>query len=123
MKEYIPVTAAKIGNSQTTHIKVEVYYTLGGYNYFTYRKEARGYYVSVCPVERREARPGIVLESFTCFTGYKALVKEVSRKSAKAEKEAEQEAAKITPEMIRRVCAEYGLQIIGSDGEPVKEAV
>ena len=109
MKEYIPVNAPQIGNTKTTHIKVEIYYSLGGYNYFTYRQEKRGYYISVSPVERREYAPGYIMEGTTCFTGYKALLKEVTRKSAKAEKEAEAAAPQLREELIRRVMAENKL--------------
>lgn len=118
MKEYIPVIAAQIGNSQTTHIKIEVYYSLGGYNYFTYKPERRGYYISVTPVERREYAPGCMMEGYTAFTGYKALLKEVTRKSAKAEKEAEAAAPQLREELIRRVMAECNLKY----ADPAPEA-
>ena len=109
MKEYIPVKMQQIGNTKITHIRVETYYSLGGYNYFTYRQERRGYYISVAPVERSEYAPGVVMERTTCFSGYKALLKEVSRKSAKAEREAEAAAPQIREELIRRVMQDQGL--------------
>ena len=39
-------------------IEVELYYSKGGYNVFTYKNESRGYYVRICPitVERNMVR-------------------------------------------------------------------
>lgn len=64
-------------------IEVELYYSKGGYNVFTYKNESRGYYVRICPitVERN-------MVSFIAFSGTKLCVYECSRKSAKAEREA-----------------------------------
>lgn len=80
-KEYIPT------KEQNKYIKCELYYSLGGMNYFSYKQEQRGYYVSVCPVER-ENRGGYVMESFTAFSGVKMLVTACARKSKKAEQDA-----------------------------------
>lgn len=49
MKKYIEV---KENSAKVTHLKIELYYDLGGMNYFTGRAENRGYYLSVTPVER-----------------------------------------------------------------------
>ena len=64
-------------------IELELYYSKGGLNVFTYVQEQRGYYVSVRPitVERN-------FVSFVAFSGKKMLIHECSRKSAKAEREA-----------------------------------
>ena len=64
-------------------LKAEVYYALGGYNYFTGKNESRGYYLSVSPVEIKECDSGFKSESYTAFTGYKFLLFEASRKSQK----------------------------------------
>lgn len=66
-------------------LKTEVYYSLGGMNYFTSRNEARGYYLSACPVQVERRPDGIIIESFTAFSGTKILLLETSRKSAKSE--------------------------------------
>ena len=95
MKKYIKVNE-KPG---TTHLKIELYYALGGMNYFTGRTESRGYYLSVSPVERKGG-----CESYTSFTGTKILIKAVSRKSAKAEAEAEKIAAGEMENLIKYVC-------------------
>ena len=75
------------GNPNVTHLKAEIYYSLGGMNYFTYKNEARGYYMSISPV-KREDRGSCVMESYTAFTGLKQLVVPVSRKSQKKMNEA-----------------------------------
>ena len=78
-KEYIKMREAG------KYLKVELYYSLGGINYFTYKNEPRGYYLSACPVERREYAPGLMMEGFTAFTGTKMLVEPCERKSKGAE--------------------------------------
>lgn len=45
-----------------THLKVMLYYDLGGYNYFTSKQKERGYYVSIQPVSL-----SAVSESFSLF--------------------------------------------------------
>lgn len=70
-------------NKEKTFLKCELYYSLGGMNYFTGRVEARGYYVSVSPVERGDG-----WESFTAFSGWKKCVVECARKGKKAEAKA-----------------------------------
>ena len=107
MKKYIELQE-KTRNA--THLLIELRYNLGGFNYFTYKEEPRGYYLSVSPVAL-EQRDGYTLESFTAFTGTKYLVKEVARKSAKAEKEAEQRAKELEKALIDYVCNQNNLAI------------
>lgn len=82
-KDYIPV----MQNPNATHLKIEVYYSLGGYNCFTYKSEGRGYYLSVCPVSRSNDY-GVPMESFTAFTGTKLLILPCDRQSKKRAEEA-----------------------------------
>lgn len=84
-------------NKEKTFLKCELYYSLGGMNYFTGKTEARGYYVSVSPVERGDG-----WESYTAFSGWKKCVVECARKGKKAEAKALEvyEAAK--QEMLGR---------------------
>lgn len=77
-KEYI-----KAVGGENNFLKCELYYDLGGMNYFTYKNEPRGYYVSVTPVERK-AGDGYVSESTVAFSGIKYNVLQVNRKSKKA---------------------------------------
>ena len=106
MIKYIPVRESEYA----THIKIELRYNLGGTSWATYQPEKRGYYIHVTPV-KRETRDGYGLESFVAFTGYKQLVKEVTRKSAKAEAQAEAAAADIIDIMVERVCMKNGLEL------------
>lgn len=84
---YIPKEAAieyndlKISFSEVgefTHLKLVISYNKGGVNYWTYKNEKRGYYVSVTPVTRGEN-----FESAYLFSGYKFLTAETSRYSEK----------------------------------------
>lgn len=106
MKKYIELEA----NEKATHLKVEVYYSLGGYNCFTYKQENRGYYLSISPVSRVN-RGGVVMEGYTAFSGIKQCVKTVTRKSAKAEQEATEKAARIEKMLIEWVCDKNGLPV------------
>ena len=83
MKRYYKVN----NNSHVTHLKAEIYYSLGGMNYFTYKTESRGYYMSISPVARSD-RHGCVMESYAAFTGLKQCVLPVQRKSQKKMEEA-----------------------------------
>lgn len=106
MKKYIELK----NNGSATHLKIELYYNLGGYNVFTYKEEKRGYYLSVSPVTR-ERSSGCTMESYTAFSGIKQLIKPVNRKSAKAEAAAETEAAAKEADLIRYVCEKNGLEV------------
>ena len=59
-------------------VDVEVYYSLGGMNYFTYREEPRGYWVSIQPINVDG-----YCTSFTAFSGIKCFLKEAKRFSQK----------------------------------------
>lgn len=107
MKKYIAVKE----NEYTTHIKIELRYDLGGPNFAYGGMSKRGYYIHVTPVKREE-RYGCMIESFVAFTGYKQLVKEVTRKSAKAEAAAAEAAADILDIMVERVCRKNNLEVL-----------
>lgn len=74
-----------------------VYYYRGGMNYFTGKNEDRGYYISLqpCTVENH-------MIGMTAFTGYKMLVKSVSRQSQKAFNEALKYAEENVKELFAR---------------------
>lgn len=78
--EYIKTDVLKGANN----IRIKLYYDLGGFNCFTYKTEARGYYISVTPVDYSE-KNGIRIESITAFRGVKQLLKAVNRQSKTAE--------------------------------------
>lgn len=101
----------KENSAHATHLKCELYYSLGGMNYFTGKREGRGYYASVVPVERKSYGNGMMMEGYMAFTGTKMLLKEVSRKSAKAEAEAEKIAEDAFNRLIEYVLNENGLEL------------
>ena len=106
MKMYIPVE----GKENVNFIKVHTFYDLGGTNYFTYKQNKRGYYVSCTPVFK-EDRGGYGMESTILGSGYKQLCKEVTRQSKKAAAEAEVIAEKLYEAIVQRICLEEGLMI------------
>ena len=65
-----------------THLKLSLYYSTGGINYFTSKNEARGYYLSVSP-ERIEKHDYGNTIATSLMSGVKDLVLEVSRQSDK----------------------------------------
>ena len=78
-KKYIPIEGG-----ENKFLKCELYYSLGGMNYFNYKNEPRGYYLSVCPVEKWVS-DGCAMESFSAFSGIKKCLVEVKRKSKSKE--------------------------------------
>jgi hypothetical protein len=102
MKNYVKLQP----NDRATHLLIDLYYNIGSYNAFTGKQEARGYYLLIAPVKIKKN-----IVALEAFSGSKILLKEVSRKSSKAEKEARQEAAELLPHMVRRVCNAHGLTL------------
>lgn len=97
---------------QTTgnYIEAEVYYTKGGYSYFTYKNTPRGYFISARKIGRYTTN-GIEMISRTLGgEGYKALVKETARKSAKAASEAEEYFNKNIDAFIKNAFPELELE-------------
>lgn len=94
----------KVKNPTTdcNYIKCELYYHLGGQNFFTYKNEGRGYYLSVSPVYRNG-----YTESYIAFSGKKMLVKEVARQNKKAQAEAEEFFKENIERYIKMICPEY----------------
>ena len=97
MKKYIDI------ENSTKQLKVELYYSKGGMNYFTAKSETRGFYLSVVPVERQYCDNGVVIESFTAFTGYKQLILEVKRYSEKGYKQSLEMIDQYETEMVEKV--------------------
>ena len=107
MRKYF---AVKPNANGTTHIMFDTYYDLGGMNYFSYKIEPRGYYASVQPVAI-EKHAEYTSEEFTACTGTKWILKEVKRKSTKAESEAAIIATKGMRAMIEYVAKKNGLEL------------
>lgn len=80
MKKYIETKRVP----GATHIKIEVYYSKGGLNCFTYRTEKRGLYLGIGPVQLQDRPGGYQTETYGAFSGVKFHLKELKRKSDKA---------------------------------------
>lgn len=87
-------------------VRVQVYYSLGGMNYFTGNVDTRGLYLSVVPIE---VSPDGRMESFMAFSGYKQLVVPLKAFSAKKLAEYEPDLAAVNA-MVDRVFAEQKLE-------------
>lgn len=94
-------------DKENTFISIYVSYNKGNSDY---RPVKRGYYVHVQPVERFE-RNGVMLESFTAFTGYKQLLAEVGRASKKQENICDGIALDYARPLIARVAQEQNLKV------------
>lgn len=103
---FLPV----VKKGDVTHLRVEVYYSLGGYNLFTYKQEPRGYYLSVSPVGRSE-RGGVVMESYQAFSGTKQLILPVNRQSGKRMEEALRLAEELKETLIAHVLQDNDLRL------------
>lgn len=66
------------GNGEANVLEVELYFNAGGMNYFTYREERRGYYLSVSPYKASH-EGHLQSKMYSGFSGLKTLVQEVSR--------------------------------------------
>ena len=109
MKRYVAIEPTRDENS----ICLEVGYSTGGHNWWNGDEERRGYYLYCTPlqVETRQYSDGRDYKTFTQVVGKgnKLLLKEVARRSKKAETEAEQIALKKMDWLLSRVMAKYGL--------------
>lgn len=68
-------------------IDVSVRYSKGGTNWATGMNEKRGYYFSISPVSLSREN-GYTSCSYSAFSGYKTLIREIGRNSKKAYEEA-----------------------------------
>lgn len=106
MKRYVELTE----NGKASHLRIETRYDLGGPNWAYGGMTKRGYYLHVSPVTL-ERRNGYTMETYAAFTGCKQLLKEVTRKSAKAEAAADVIAKNYIHSMVLYVCESNGLPI------------
>lgn len=102
MKKYLSID----GNGVNC-LKIEVYYHLGGINYFTCKEEKRGYYLSISPIDKRGNT-----ESYTAFSGIKILLLEVKRKSNKSYNEALKLSKDLEEKYIKYVCDRNNLKLL-----------
>jgi hypothetical protein len=94
-------------NNPVIEIKVNIYYSIGGMNFFQGINEKRGYYLSATPVERTDCSV-----KFTAFTGVKKLLNEVKRKSKKEERIAIEKAFVQVDELVNYVAKKNGLSLV-----------
>jgi hypothetical protein len=99
-----PITEKPNGSS-LTHLRVEVYYSKGGMNYFTSTNERRGIYVSASPIERRESST-----SYMGFSGGKQFLLAMSRFSQKTLDNFVPDTT-IVDNVINYVCEKNGIKI------------
>ena len=88
MKKYIPIVPTESENN----LCLEVLYSKGGYNWFNGDNERRGYYLHCTPTliktDRLSNGTEYSTSTVTLGKGYKLMLKEVGRRSQKAEEEA-----------------------------------
>ena len=106
MKKYLEV---KNPTKEVNVIKIELYYSLGGYNCWYGKPEKRGYYLCVTPLYKSG-----FLESYTMFTGVKQCIKEVNRKSEKAYTAAAEMVNEFLPGLIDLVCNQCGVEVLNA---------
>lgn len=96
MTKYEPIEG-----TENKFLKIEVFYSKGGTNYYNSKVEARGYWLSARQVERSASiTNGVVMESFAMFSGAKMFLMEVKRQSAKSY----EQACKLAEPKIAEVC-------------------
>ena len=64
-------------------LKIEVFYSLGGYNYFSSNHSPRGIYLLLKPVARGNGMESSVLMGGQREAGFKVLLEELKRKNQK----------------------------------------
>jgi hypothetical protein len=84
------------------HLRIRVFYDKGGMNYLTSTRTPRGYHLSVSVVDREERENGVVIESFTAYSGLRTLLLETKRQSDKAY----ETAVSMSEPLIERMKAE-----------------
>ncbi len=109
-KQYFPITSDR--DQTINFMRVDFVYNKGGMNVWTYKREPRGYYLMFTPVQRDG-----IMEGFTAFTGKKYIITEVSRASAKAEREAKAEADQFIEDMLEHVCEQLGCHLVREEQE------
>lgn len=102
--------------SNPTHLAMRVYYSLGGINYFNYKQQPRGYYLSVSPVQYAPHDRGCTLVSSMMGSGTKVLLLEVARQSEKQFQIACGLAEQKAPELLDWCKAEYGIEWTEPEG-------
>ena len=98
--EYLPLS------KENHFLRVDLYYSLGGYNVFTYKEERRGYYMSVSPVEKSRG-----FETYIAISGTKYCMFEVARKTKKQAERALVEYENVKSMLVNHVLENQGLRL------------
>lgn len=98
-----------IDNSEVNQIEVELYYSAGGMNYFNYKHEERGYYLSVSPY-KFSVDGHFQSKQYSAFSGIKSLILEATRFGQKKLDNMIVDESK-KQELIEYVCNKNGLKI------------
>lgn len=89
-----------------TDIEVYVSYNKGGMNYFTYKEEPRGYYLTALPVQR-DAHT----KMYGAFTGYTRFIKAAKRYSEKQWRALDNGKMDLAKDMIEKLLTENDLTV------------
>lgn len=88
-------------------IKVTLDYERGGMNYFTSQTIARGYYVTVTPIERGDG-----FEMTRAFSGMRQCLRQVQRASPSAARQAAELAESVADTLIDVVALRNNLIVV-----------
>ncbi len=92
------------------HVKMTVYYSKGGYNYFTSETNRRGYYVSITPVTIHFRDSGFMSEESVLMggdSGGKLLIEETTRFNAKKMPEMVERGKELIVPFFEQMLAKY----------------
>lgn len=105
----INVAVKSTKGDKVNNVRVSLYYSLGGINYFTYKNEPRGYYVSVSP-EYVEHKDGYTATEYRAFSGFKDVLVECTRQSKARAEEAKEIFNERLNEYVDYICKHDGLE-------------
>lgn len=94
-------------NDKNNKITTEIYYDIGGMNYFTSKVEKRGYYFSITPEEHSDG-----FRTYTGFSGAKTCILEVARKSKSAYEKAKAMLDNYENKYLKNFCNEKGYTLV-----------
>ena len=92
-------------NTTGKTLKIRVYYTKGGVNFWNGKTNGRGVYVSVMPVEISHSESGYSSESWMMGQGMAAFVLPLARKNDKAIEAVAEKIDELVPEAFQ--CATF----------------
>ena len=97
-------------------IDCEIFYSKGGYSYFTYTEQPRGYYFSIQPLHVEDCG-SYIAESFSAFSGEKGIVLPCQRQSKKRYEEAKAMMDGLVDKYLTDFCNRKNIKLLGSEYE------